>query len=244
MNLIVFRYILALGIALIATRLLAQTTQPIGQTVQLPTVSNFSIQTDVLVPDQGSASLGGVSRSASGSTYRSGIPTNRSIGSSMGSSHASVHVQIIDLDALDKAILGAANVGQQSTQKTKSDIVSALNKIGDVKPDAASELADYVRGRSQVKRIPEYTYILEMHESTSRSIERYPSSPEDVRQFLLKARQAKHDGRWLVADVYMQQAWQRLTPQGRQLVLDAIKEKEAQLVAAKKSASQPTNNVK
>lgn len=86
-----------------------------GQTIQLPTTRVFSVQTSVLVPDRGSAVLGGVGRSASGgvtgSSGWSGIPgagrlfANRSTGTERGSAMASVSATIIDLDAMDRAIL-------------------------------------------------------------------------------------------------------------------------------------------
>lgn len=88
-------------------------------TIQLPTVREFSVSTSVLVPDRGSTSLGGVSRSAySGS--RSGVPglsklpgagrafSNRAIGRSTEAGSASVRAYVHDLEALDRAALAAA----------------------------------------------------------------------------------------------------------------------------------------
>ena len=46
----------------------AQQTRPTNIRVQLPTVSFFNLRTVVSVPDAGVMSLGGVSRSASGSS--------------------------------------------------------------------------------------------------------------------------------------------------------------------------------
>ena len=90
-----------------------------GQVVQLPTLRSFSVDTTVVVPDRGSAFLGGVSRASYGSNSY-GVPgfsklpglgrlfTNRSSGSSVSSSNASVSATIIDLHEMDEAVLAAA----------------------------------------------------------------------------------------------------------------------------------------
>jgi hypothetical protein len=93
----------------------------VGQnvTVQLPTFQVFSVATTVVVPDRGSAYLGGVNRAAYGSTT-SGVPglsripgvgrlfTNRGIGSEVSSSGAHVAATIMDFEEMDRAILGEA----------------------------------------------------------------------------------------------------------------------------------------
>ena len=81
-------------------------------TVQLPTFSVFSVDTSVLVPDGGSASLGGISRAADGSISRGFGPgplfSNRGLAGTRGASGVSVHATIIDHEALDKAVLAEA----------------------------------------------------------------------------------------------------------------------------------------
>jgi type II secretory pathway component GspD/PulD (secretin) len=95
------------------------TTQASGQTVQLPTIQVFGAGSTIVVPDHGSALLGSVSRSSYG-TNSLGVPVlssvpgvnrlfrNQSSGSSVSHSSARVHVQIIDLDELDQAVLAEA----------------------------------------------------------------------------------------------------------------------------------------
>ncbi len=95
------------------------TSVGLGQTVQLPTFSNFSVNTTVSVPDRGSASLGGIGSSRVGSTSR-GIPglgrvpgfgnpfRARAIGRQAGSSQARVHATIIDHREWDAAVLAEA----------------------------------------------------------------------------------------------------------------------------------------
>lgn len=90
-----------------------------GQVVQLPDFRRFDVQTSVLVPDRGGALLGGTGRSASHGTVQ-GVPGvgrlpaagrllgNRALGQASGTSAASVHVTILDQEALDRAVLAAA----------------------------------------------------------------------------------------------------------------------------------------
>lgn len=82
-----------------------------AQVVQLPSYNFTTIGTTVSVPDRGAAYLGGVYRSSEGSTIR-GVPLvpfkNRAIGSSSGASTMSVHATLIDLAAMDEALLAKA----------------------------------------------------------------------------------------------------------------------------------------
>ncbi len=71
-----------------------------SQVVQLPSVRNFSYSGGALVPDGGSASLGGNMYASSGSVSRGWGPySTRASGSTFGTSTSSVSVQIIDLRA-------------------------------------------------------------------------------------------------------------------------------------------------
>ncbi|TWT92385.1 hypothetical protein [Stieleria varia] len=74
-----------------------------AQVVQLPTFHQFSYNGSVLVPDGGTTSLGGVSRSAIGSSHR---PGSRALGATLSRSNASVTVTIIDHDEIDRQIRG------------------------------------------------------------------------------------------------------------------------------------------
>lgn len=71
--------------------------------VQLPSFQRFSYQGSVLVPDQGATSLGGIKRYSAASRNRG---TSRSFGHTMSHANASVHATIIDLDAMDRQLLG------------------------------------------------------------------------------------------------------------------------------------------
>ncbi len=76
---------------------------PLPTVVQLPTFQFFTFSGSVLVPDGGGTYLGGNKTSAIGSSRR---PLNRSFGQSQGLSQATAHVQIIDLNEMDRQLLG------------------------------------------------------------------------------------------------------------------------------------------
>ncbi len=76
---------------------------PLPTVVQLPTFQFFTFSGSVLVPDGGGMYLGGNKTSAIGSSRRG---LNRSFGQSQRLSQATAHAQIIDLNAMDRQLLG------------------------------------------------------------------------------------------------------------------------------------------
>lgn len=72
-------------------------------TVQLPTFSFFSISTTVMVPDSGTAFIGGVGGAGSGS--RSNGLGSRSSASGIDAGGILIGVQIHDLKEMDRALL-------------------------------------------------------------------------------------------------------------------------------------------
>lgn len=91
-----------------------------GQTVQLPTIDTFSVQTTVIVPDGGTMLLGSIGRSAMGETLR-GVPLlgnipgagrlfkNRAIGTETSAGTATVTAQIISMSELEPQVLAEGN---------------------------------------------------------------------------------------------------------------------------------------
>jgi len=80
-----------------------------GSSVQLPTYSYFTGNTTVLVPDGGSAFLGGVGRASTGrNEFGSPLLPSRNvgIGSQRGASNVHVTVTIHDFEAMDEYLLG------------------------------------------------------------------------------------------------------------------------------------------
>lgn len=83
-----------------------QLGQASAQVVQLPSFQTFSYSGSVLVPDRGTASLGGTARSSSFSSRRGFGANNRNFGNAASQSNLSISATIIDHDAIDKQILG------------------------------------------------------------------------------------------------------------------------------------------
>ena len=106
----------------------AQRVRPpqLGVTVQLPVLRNFSVQTAVMVPDGGTMSLGGVTRSASG-RRSSGVPgvagplsrpfRNSATGRSTGVARATVTTRILSARELEEQITGARSDQPESYRK-------------------------------------------------------------------------------------------------------------------------------
>lgn len=94
-----------------------------GQVVQLPEMHVFSVDTSVLVPDSGGATLGGVSRSYNGSASR-GVPgwsvvgplgRSRAVSTGASAGGVSVHATVIDHEEIDKRLLEEARRGRSSS---------------------------------------------------------------------------------------------------------------------------------
>lgn len=85
--------------------------------VQQPVIRQFGVGTAVSVPDRGRAYLGGVSRGAT-STKRFGGPfrSGTSSGREFSNSSQSVSVYIHDFEAMDAALLHAAEVSATRNQ--------------------------------------------------------------------------------------------------------------------------------
>ncbi len=114
----------------------------LAQVVQLPTFRSFSVGTSVLVPDRGSAYLGGVNRAASGHV-RHGVPlvsktpgegrlggANAS-GSAVSAAGVSVTATIIDHREWDAAVLAEAQAlraarGEETTRREGANAVPPL----------------------------------------------------------------------------------------------------------------------
>lgn len=95
-----------------------------AQVVQLPSFGQTGVSTTVVVPDRGSAYLGGVQRGAMGSRTQ-GVPLlgnvpgagplfrNRAAGSSLAGSSFTAHATIIDLAEMDRELLNEASRGRK-----------------------------------------------------------------------------------------------------------------------------------
>jgi hypothetical protein len=121
----------------------------LGQTVQLPELHFFSTSGSVLVPDRGHAAIGGVSRSAS-RVSRQQTPLggpffgNRSADHFASRSQASVHATIIDLEEMDRQVLGQARRNrrefspEQLRLRARASYISQHIARNNVHPSSAS----------------------------------------------------------------------------------------------------------
>lgn len=127
-----------------------------GITVQLPTFSSFSVATSVIVPDRGSAYLGGVGRAASGSSRFGPGPGQSAFGAQRHASHMHVSAYIHDLRAMDEAIRGQVGPSAQgitSSQPNKAEPLPSLQEIAQQQRDA--EQTQQAEARDYLKRAGE-----------------------------------------------------------------------------------------
>lgn len=118
----------------------------VAQTVQLPTTRIFSGGGSVLVPDQGSANLGGISRSASGSSTRGYGPVrSRSGSTTREASGISVSAYVIDFEAMERELLGedgeAGSLATDDPQTLKAKAKADAIKNGSVRSGSGSSKA-------------------------------------------------------------------------------------------------------
>ncbi|EKK00668.1 hypothetical protein RBSH_04017 [Rhodopirellula baltica SH28] len=95
-----------------------------AQVVQLPSVRRFSSTSSMLIPDQGTGSIGGVSSYQSGRSSRGRISPGGAFGGVTRSGNASVSVTIIDHDELDRRLLGDADPRQFAKQQAQQETIA------------------------------------------------------------------------------------------------------------------------
>jgi hypothetical protein len=121
------------------------------QVVQQPTLRTFSVNTSVLAPDQGSASLGGLRSSSSQRSQRGPWNSRSPVNNRWSASGASVVVSIIDLKEMDRAILQEPKTLRQEDAATaRSKAISQLKVTGMSETDL--EDVDYFLTRAQEAR--------------------------------------------------------------------------------------------
>ncbi len=201
-----------------------------AQTVQLPTTRVFSLDTTVAVPDQGSAYLGGIGRSATSTSRRGPLSTSRAYGQSSTQGTASVSAKVINLDELDRELRIQTTPPQRATYgfdrsrepsddnaDSKSDTEKARDALN--KPKIATRAPELNFGsRLTVNEQPKYDYLATLsHVPAQQEIS--STSLEDAAYYLEQARQAKNKGHWSAVEVYYGLAWKALPPNRRQAAI-------------------------
>lgn len=94
------------------SELSAQQTRPTNIPIRLPTVGFFNVRTVVSVPDAGVMRLGGVSRSASGSSSQGPAWVrpfrSRSLGGLNSATNAGVHARVIINSEIEDGVMAEA----------------------------------------------------------------------------------------------------------------------------------------
>ena len=201
-----------------------------AQTVQLPTMRVFSLDTTVAVPDQGSAYLGGIGRSAQSSSSRGPLSTGRAYGSSTTQGTARVSASIIDLEELDRELRVQTTPPQRGSYgsnrsrepsednpNSKTDTEKAKDALN--KPKIETRAPDLnFRSRLSVNEQPKYDYLATLSHIPAQEVIS-STSLEDAAYYLEQARLAKNKGHWSAVEVYYGLAWKALPPNRRQAAI-------------------------
>jgi hypothetical protein len=141
---------------LIALATVGLHTSLCAQTVQLPTYRVFQMPLNVVVPDGGTAVIGGTKYSAASQSTRSLPllgPVSRQRTLSRGSKSISVSATIIDHREWDAAVLAEANRGQSARPKTPQQLAAErmTQQIRPLRPMAHS-VADIAARAQRIVR--------------------------------------------------------------------------------------------
>mgnify|MGYP001554272654 CR=1 FL=1 len=110
------------ALSLLLTSFGSTATAQAPSVIQLPSFSTFSYSGPVVVPDSGTGYLGGVKRASTTSSQRG---LSRRSAHALGNSGAVVRPTIIDLQAMDRHILGGDPkefLAKQRTVKAKDSV--------------------------------------------------------------------------------------------------------------------------
>ncbi len=200
-----------------------------SQVVQLPSVHNFSYSGGAWVPDGGSASLAGNSYARSGSVSNGWGPYGtRASGSSFGTSNSSVAVQVIDLRALDDAILSSSVANPNPKVRTATTTGRSL--VGSSVPTGTAPKIDPGKWQRVLAgghpTVPVHTSLAEA----------------DIRFYLKMGQEAEAANRIMAARVYYRMAVEAMTPEMQtryeKILSDRKATVEADLAAKKASTRQ------
>jgi hypothetical protein len=117
---------------LLASALVVVAAAPANsQVVQLPTFSQFSVSTTVMVPDSGGGVIGGIDSAREGfNEFGFGPVRNRGFGREFHSSRVGVAATIIDMHEIDEMILGSArglNAADLATMEKAGRVTRGVN---------------------------------------------------------------------------------------------------------------------
>ena len=205
-----------ISLVLVALSLAVADLRAQGVTVQQPTFSSFSVGTSVLVPDQGSAFMGGITRSATG-VNEFGVPglpffpfRSRSIGQDQSAMGVSTHVFIHDFDAMDRMLLGGMPGAVTSVPRSMGPLPEGV--VG----PAVSPRAGNLAGQWQAKPA---SPALNLATEQARRAAEQQTRADEAEAFFDRAAQAEADGKPAVAKIYYQMAARRASGDLKQQAL-------------------------
>lgn len=186
-----------------------------AQVVQLPSQHVFGSSGSVVVPDGGAADLGGIGSSSQGSMQSGFGPlSNRASGGAVGGTSMSVSVRIIDLEALDEAILAGASPRVSTATPTSAASTASTTSTAGTTPTA---LAPAVPARSstsqRVGADPGQWQRVLSGGSTSPAPANLSSLESDIRYYVQQGERAERAGSYQAARVYFQLARKAMTPE-------------------------------
>lgn len=204
-----------------------------AQVVQLPSLQTFSYSGAISAPDAGSAFAAGRSGSQSGSrTSGWGPYAPRASGSTFGTSSMSVTARVIDLQALDEAIL-SANVPMAAKPLAARNVKPGRGTVSDYAGEGVGPNLDPGKWQRVLAggqpTVPAHSQLAE----------------SDIRFYLKKGQEAEAAHRLMSARVYYRMAVEAMTPEMKTRYADILAkqaaEKEAKTAAAAAAASSRTS---
>jgi hypothetical protein len=183
-----------------------------AQVNQLPAYGQLSAQAGLEIPDGATAGIGGMNSSSNGSASKGPLLPHRSAGGANASHSVSATAQIIDLAAMDEAILG-----RKQTSSSSTEITDRFRSREAVNADKARQLL------SGYRTLTDPTESIDHRDwnRTLRSLELQPPgthslSMSNVQHYLKKAEEAEQANRIQASRVYYRMAWEAMTPEVKQ----------------------------
>lgn len=193
----------------------------LGQVVQLPTFQNTGVSTVVDVPAGGSTYLGGIGRAgATSAARRAALFGQRNGGIYSSGSGNGVVATIIDLKALDEAILNQKIQPGLAVRPGKS----ALPLAGKSHPGTNYRKISSIPGA--------YMQALGGDPTLSASSGLNADTSAEIRELLERAQAAQQGGRHAAAEVYYRMIVERLPPDVVAKLEAEVKQKQDTAVAA------------
>lgn len=188
----------------------AGTSRCAAQVVQLPAFRQFSYVGGSMLPDVGAMSIGGSRYFAQSQTSARGFPPSVTRFGAAGQTLLAISAQIIDLDALDQALL-ISNAPAASSVEGSRQTAGSQARATD---QARNFLSNYASQSNVPARAGDYGSI------PQRLTERSSGQPIDaslaaanIRYYLQMAREAETSQRLQSARVYYRLAYESMTPE-------------------------------